>query len=304
MCPLTITANRSCCGASGDVMKLFCMLNSEQEVLNRLSLYALVLNCCSKGQVVKASRISCWRSHELFSEAGEPEQHLPSTQILLLWLGKFTWNSPQFKKKTGKMFQLLLLCQRYQFSSCCRVKECGHESSSCRHKLSWLQSQEAVNIIMWWTGWSRSVGWLLRYNGPQNTWHKIFFAFWRFEYLLIQASIVLVLSSQPACLCLAEVQSWTVWLLCLEVLWNGKEWEEWGKILTMKLCKLLPSVLVTIMNCYLWVWKQESPAVISQQRRSCFSWRAVSKIVTQEENALWRGVISYLSSSHLALFCS
>lgn len=158
-------------------MKLFYMLNSEQEVLNSLSLYALVLNCCSKGQVVKASRISCWRSHELFSEAGEPEQHLSSTQILLLWLGKFTWNSPQFKKKTGKMFQLLLLCQRYQFSSCSRVKECGHESSSCRHKLSWLQSQEAVNIIMWWTGWSRSVGWLLRYNGPQNTWHDDFLPF-------------------------------------------------------------------------------------------------------------------------------
>lgn len=79
------------------------------------------------------------------------------------------------------MFQLLL-CQRHQLSSCSRVKKCGNESSSCRHKHSQAsdhRSCEHHDVGDWVI--QIYVGWLLRYSGLQNTWYKMIFGlltFW------------------------------------------------------------------------------------------------------------------------------
>lgn len=69
-----------------------------------------------------------------------------------------------------------------------------------------FRSQEAVNILMWWIGWSRSVGWLLRYNGPQNTWHKMIF---RLLTFLISAD-----RSFHFCLCWAVSLHVCAWQRC------------------------------------------------------------------------------------------
>lgn len=145
--------------------------------------------------MVKASRISSWRSHELLSEAGEclgardtaaPSQQPDPPPVFEEGHTKF----PSVQEENWEVVSAPAAVPTVPVQLVLQSEEVWKwELILQTQTFLGFTSQEAVNIMMWWIGWSRYV--------QGDFWdtmiHKIrdirwFFYFWHFEYVLIQAS--------------------------------------------------------------------------------------------------------------------
>lgn len=137
--------------------------------------------------MVKASRISSWRSHELVSEAGEclgardtaapsqqPDPPLVFEEVHMKFLSVQEENWGDVSAPAVPMVPVQLLLQQRR-----SVEMRAHPADTNIPGLQITGGCEHHNMVDWVT--HIYVGWLLRYGGLQNTWYKMIFlllTFW------------------------------------------------------------------------------------------------------------------------------